>query len=366
MKTFTLRANSVLPFFLSFIIIATTGCQKNLKDNAPANALQTEESVAISTMKGLIVSAADTAAAVNNLYYYYFQDYQNILERSLTSGAKDGNGVLYNHNTKEVFQLSRKNKTLYVFADGNNLLNPLNMVRSFTDTSLSSGREIAYDEANDVLFISNNLDSSIRVYKNFSSLSGNVTGEKVKITGQPWGIIYSARLNKLVVVIDLAAMRLDVFDNPSSLSAGNATASRSINIADRPNGTFSRLHGLTYNEENDVLIVTEIGEAAAPVTPTPGKPAFNADGGIYFIEKGAKRINNGGTVNANTIIYGANTGLGNPVDIATRWVNDKPYVVAAEKANKKLLSFSLNDSGDAIPVRTVLTTYLPEAVDLVK
>lgn len=369
MKTFKLIQNALL-----FVITITgsavliTGCQKNNlnEEGAAVVAEQNDEIMLNRAMEGMYVSAADTAAAVDNLYKYGLKDARTVTTMQFTSGAKDGNGVLYNRKTDEVYQLSRLKRTLYVFANGSNMSNPPTLVRSFTDTTLSSGREIAYDKKNDVLFIANNSDSSIRVYKKFSTLSGNIFGEKVKISGQPWGIIYNDVLDKLVVVIDLTAMRLDVFDHPASLSAGNATASRSLNINDRPNGTFSRLHGLTYNDDADVLIVTEIGEAVAPTTPTPGKPAFNADGGLYIIKNAASKLSSGGSINADAVIYGANTALGNPVDVASRWIKGYGYIFAIEKANKKLLGFKITDSGDMMPVRTVVTAYSPEDADLVK
>lgn len=368
MKTFAPLRNSFSAVAITTLSIFAISCQKNnLKEEAPAAvASQSDELTALSAMQGIFVSAADTAAAVDNLYKYGLQNYQTVTSQQFTSGAKDGNGVLYNRSTNEVFQLSRAKKTLYVFANGSNMSNPPSLVRSFTDSTLSSGREIAHDKKNDILYVANNTDSSIRIYRHFSSLSGIVIGEKVKINGQPWGIIYDDMLDKLVVVIDLAAMRLDIFDHPSALTAGTATASRSLNIADRPNGTFSRLHGLTYNSAADVLIVTEIGEAAAPVTPTPGKPAFNADGGIYIINNGAAKLASGGTINADAVIYGANTGLGNPVDIASRWLNGKGFIFAIEKANKKIQAFRITDMGDAMPVSTIVTTYAPEAASLVQ
>lgn len=367
MKAITPLFKSLRPAVaVATLSLVVASCEKNnFNEEGPAvSTSQTDEALAWYAMQGLYVSAADTAAATDNLYKYSLGSGQTIITQQFTSGAKDGNGVLYNRYTDEVFQLSRQKKTLYVFSNGRNLSNPPMIARSFTDSTLSSGREIAYDRKNDILFIANNSDSSIRLYRNFSSLSGNVIGEKVKISGQPWGIIYDEMMDKLVAVMDLDAMRLDVFDKPSTLVAGQGTASRSLKIADRPNGTFSRLHGITYNSASDILIVTEIGEATAPTTPTPGKPAFNADGGIYIITKAAAKLASGGTINANGIIYGANTGLGNPVDVAFRWIDGKGYIFPVEKANKKIAAFKVTDRGDVMPVTSVTTSYSPEDADL--
>ena len=59
--------------------------------------------------------------------------------------------------------------------------------------------------------------------------------------------------------------------NPSALAEGIVTANHSLNITDRPNGSLSRLHGITYSPKFDLLIVTEIGEAAAPAVPNINK-----------------------------------------------------------------------------------------------
>ncbi len=363
-KMYKMKQTTLAKRFGSLFLLATAlsvGCKKTaLNEQSASSSIDESQTAVIQT---LFVSAADTGAAVNNLWRYNFLAAAQLDSTAFASNAKDGNGVYYCKSKDELYQVSRKNKTVYVFSNASNLTNPLVPSRSFTDTSLSSGREIAYDNYRDILYIANNSDSSIRVYKNFSSLSGMVTGAKLKIQGQPWGIDYdpTAGSNKLIVVIDQAAMRLDIFDAPQKLS-GSVTASRSINISDRPNGTFSRLHGVKYDASKDVLLVTEIGEAAAPLVPTPGKPPFNADGGIYIIKNATSLINSGGTVAADNFIYGANTFLGNPVDITLGNVGSKLYVFVAEKANKKILSFNLKDNGNVTPTLWTGTSYSPEAI----
>lgn len=348
------------------ILTTVISCKKtNVTESLnAANTSQSDDLLAGREKTGLYASAADTAAAVNNLYLYNIAATQIQEKMQYATNAKDGNGVFYNKLTDELYQLSRKNKTLYVFANASSMSGAPSPSRSFTDNSLSSGREIAYDGKRDILYVSNNTESSIRVYRNFTSLSGLVTGDVLKIAGQPWGITFDRKGNRLVVVIDQAAMRLDIFDAPDILAAGTVTASRSLNIMNRPNGTFSRLHGIDYNYDIDALVVTEIGEATAPLVTTEGKPAFNADGGIYVIKNAASKLASGGTIAADTEIYGANTGLGNPVDVSARWANGKPYIFVAEKANKKLMIFDLSSGGDIAPARFITTAYSPEAITI--
>ena len=352
----------------ALFVTADTACKKTIVSDSKqaSGVVQNDDLLAGREKSGLFLSAADTAAAVNNLYLYKIAATQIQEQMQYTTNAKDGNGVYYNQATDEVYQLGRKNKTLYVFANASTMSGTPTASRTFTDTTLSSGREITYDVKRDILYASNNTDSSIRVYKGFTNLSGNVKGEVLKISGQPWGITYDRKENRLVVVMDQAAMRLDIFDSPDKLIAGTVTASRSINITNRPNGTYSRLHGVDYNYDIDALVVTEIGEATAPLVPTEGKPAFNADGGIYVLKNAASKLASGGTFAADTEIYGANTGLGNPVDVSARWANGKAYIFVAEKANKKLMIFDLTISGDASPGRFIATTFSPEAITVTK
>ena len=124
------------------------------------------------------------------------------------------------------------------------------------------------------------------------------------------------------------------------------------------------LHGLTYSAKLDVLIVTEIGEAAAPMIPDPTKPPFNADGGIYIIEGAKAKLTAGGNVTASRVIYGANTMLGNPVDVAFDDRDNKSLIYIAEKANKRISVFKLTDTGNIAPTISTTVTTSPEAVFL--
>lgn len=308
----------------------------------------------------LYVSTADTDPAIANLEIYDPADATTITAQAINTGAKDGNGVVTNNEGTQVYQLSRANKTVYVFANDGTLVGTPTATRSFTDASLSSGREIAYDQSHNTLYIANNSDSTIRVYNNFSTLTGSVTGKVLKVSGQPWGIHYDASSDRLIVLMDLTAMRIEVYNSPSTIAQGVVSSNAVLNISDRPNGGKSRLHGLTYSPSANVLIVTEIGEAAAPGVPDPTKPAFNADGGIYIIEGASAKLSSGGTFAANRIIYGANTGLGNPVDVAVDTRANKNLIYVAEKANKKISAFKLSDNGNVAPTITATTTRAPE------
>lgn len=346
---------STLPFYAILFISSFTfmSCDKD-DDNPPAT-----------PVSRLFVSNADTDPATPNLEIYDPADASSFVASvKIASGAKDGNGVVYDDSKNILFQAGRTAKTIYYFNNANSLTTTATPSGSFTDASLSSARDIVYDNTNNTLIVANNSDSTLRIYTNASTATGNVTGRVVKLSGQPWGLFFDQPNNRLLVLMDLAAMRIEVFNNPSALPAGIATSNSTMNISDRPNAAKSRLHGLTYSSKLDVLIVTEIGEAVAPLIPDPSKPAFNADGGIYIIEGAKAKLTAGGNVTANRVIYGANTMLGNPVDVAFDDRDNKRLIYIAEKANKKILIFKLTDSGNVAPTTSTTVTTAPEAVYL--
>jgi hypothetical protein len=343
---------TVLPAALALLLLAA--CNKNEDTPAPQT-----------PVSRLFVSNADTDPAVANLDVYDPADAAMLgTPVSIASGARDGNGLVYDAMSNRLFQAGRMGKTIYTFSNASGLMAGATPTTSFTDASLSSARELAYDNATNTLFVANNTDSTLRIYPNASMASGAVTGRMVKLSGQPWGIHFDETRNRLLVLMDLAAMRIEVFNNPSMLMAGLATPNSVLNITDRPNGAKSRLHGLTYSAKRDVLIVTEIGEAAAPATPDPSKPPFNADGGIYIIEGAAAKLTNGGNVGANRVIFGSNTAMGNPVDVAFDDRDNKNLIYIAEKANRRILVFRLTDNGNVAPFISRTVTTLPEALYL--
>ncbi len=232
MKSKTLLRTSYYAILFGVTGSMLASCSKSeMNEVVTPETASTEKVTGMS--KGLFVSAADTAAATRNLWFYGLTPPEMIDSTSYASNAKDGNGIFYFSAKDELYQLGRRDKTVYVFENASSLSQTPIPARTITDPTLSSGREITYDRIRDILYIANNTDSTIRMYKNFSIRSGNVTGTVIKIQGQPWGIFFDESRNRLIVVIDQAAMRLDIFDKPGSLS-GNVTASRSLNITNRP------------------------------------------------------------------------------------------------------------------------------------
>jgi uncharacterized protein YjiK len=333
---------------LCFGIISLSSCDKNSDSTTPA----TPKSPSV-----LYVSNAEVTAGAKNLQLLSPAD-STVLTPSveLANGASDGNGVVFSPEKNLLFQVSRAQKSIRVYSNASSILAASLPVSVITDASLSSGRELAYDATNDILYVANNTDSTLRVYDKASTLNGNVTGKKLKLTGEPWGIHFDKDNNRLMVLIDKSAMRIEFFNNPSSLAAGTVTPTLKFFInGSQTNGVTARLHGITYSKKRDILLVTEIGNATGT--------NFATDGGIYIIEEVAK-ISNNSSVLATRTIFGSNTGLGNPVDIAFDDRDNKGLIYVAEKANKKIQVFKLSDNGNVAPTRSYISTLSPEAIHL--
>jgi hypothetical protein len=303
----------------------------------------------------LFVSNADTNPAINNLTTFSPADGVTLGNpKTFNTAAPDGNGIVYDAESNTGFQVSRQNKSIKIFSISNT--GDVVVTGSFIDAGLTSGRDAAYDAANKTLYIASNSDNKIFVYANAPSLTGSVAANKVlTLDGQPWGLDFAD--GKLMVLIDLDRKEIQLPNNINSIATGTVTPNNKITI---PSAT--RLHGLKYDADSDILLVTEIGLAAAPAIPNPTAPAFNADGGIYVIEGAMAKFTANAAVTPTRTIIGTNTGLGNPVDITFDAREGKKLIYVAEKANKAILVFRLSDNGNVAPASSTTVTTLPESI----
>jgi len=300
-----------------------------------------------STVSRLYVSNADTDAAVSNTMIFDPADQGEFKQAYLfNSQLPDANGILFDPFSGTVFQVSRLNKNIRSFkvnTDGS-----LSNKNSFIHDGLVSAREMAFDRTRNMLYVSSNADSAIYVYENASSLQGTVTAnKKLKLNGQPWGIHLDD--NRLFVVIDQNRVEVQLFEQASDLVVGMISPTKKITV----NGA-TRLHGITYSSEKDILILTDIAEASST--------GFDSDGSVYVIaEANSKFTTTGTVVSPTSTIKGALTGLGNPVDVA--W-DEKDRIYIAEKTRRKILVFKYTDSGNIAPSVVANLNTSPEAIYL--
>lgn len=327
-KQIILQALCLLPFLIS-------GCMKD--DNEP---------MPQSTVSRLYVSNADTDAAVSNTLIFDPADQSAFSEPyKFNSQLPDANGILFDPFSGTVFQVSRRNKNIKTFTvntDGS-----LSNKNSFIDEGLTSAREIAFDRNRDILYISSNTDSAIYVYNKASTLTGVVLADKkLKLNGQPWGIHLED--DRLFVVIDQARAEVQLFETASALEVGSIIPVKKITV----NGAV-RLQGITYSQDRDILILTDIGDTSS-----------DSDGSVYIITEAGAKFTAGTPVTPGKSIKGLNTGLGNPVDVAWDDRTGKDLIYIAERSRRKILVFKFTDNGNIAPSVVANLTSSPEAIYL--
>ncbi len=257
---------------------------------------------------------------------------------SLTIGSLDAEGVSYNSETDEVLVASRTNNRLETYKGIKSNLSILNLSLNSLTGDFTNARETAVS-GDKVIVVqdesaSNSLVNKFFVYQKTSS------GFTLQKTFTPkfklWGIHLEG--NDLYAVVDLTGdivMYKDIMSNPS----GDITPTKRVTIEG-----LTRTHGITYSSVDNVMILTDVASAASAT-----------DGGLVLIKNFssvfASTANSGTIAMSNQIrIYGPNSLLGNPVDVAYDHVTNKIYVAERANAGGQVLVYNYpTTSGDATP-----------------
>ncbi|GAB3658425.1 hypothetical protein GCM10028791_31350 [Echinicola sediminis] len=251
-----------------------------------------------------------------------FSDPDAIATSSTASAGTDADGIYYEHENDEIVQLVRSNNSLNVY--GNvmaSMMNPRISISLDLNTSagFSSGREIAV--MNDRVVVaespaeSNGNQSSLYVYQRVAS--GFTLMNTYRVDFALWGIHLEG--NTLYAIVDKDS-DLAVFNNFFANGDGMISPDKRVTIEG-----LVRTHGLTYSMEDDLMVLTDIGDAAS-----------DSDGAITIIPDFSSTLSstaNGGTIalSQQARIEGNNTFLGNPVDVA--YSASSGMVFVAERAN---------------------------------
>ncbi|WP_157976022.1 hypothetical protein [Lewinella sp. IMCC34191] len=247
----------------------------------------------------------------------------------------DADGIYYDDDQGNIFQINRSSSTIVEYNDVIDDLDDPNGVDIESESSMDfdNGRGLAY--RNDMLVVANDndSDSTMNAFYRYE-----ITGdEEISYVGMHptninlWGIQFFG--TSLYAVVDNSDS-IAIFDNFLDNAAGDTvTPTRYIQVEG-----ITRTHGLEYNNEDDVMVLTDIGDAGS-----------DSDGALIIIEDFATLSGNVITEADYTRIAGASTMLGNPVDVDYDAEDDRIYV--AEKANGggQLLIFDMDMSGDVAP-----------------
>lgn len=225
-----------------------------------------------------------------------------------------------------------------------------------SNTGLIAPKGLDVSSTEGLIFVAENNAASPGI-KVFSSCASGNAMPLITLTAadgaRPWDVDYDADSDRAYVALTNGTVA--VFDQVSArMNSGMVElTSQDRTIIPASAGTAllapSNIHGVDFDPASGSLLLSDVGSAADP-----------SDGKIYVIP-GAETAN--GLTNINVSISGANTNLGNPVDI----MFSGNHLYVAEKSNNLIMRFDsiLNSAGGNIAPDASISYTSPESVALI-
>ncbi|UOX33280.1 hypothetical protein LXD69_14690 [Flavobacterium sediminilitoris] len=264
---------------------------------------------------------------------------------SFSVNGTDNDGIFYNTDTDEIILASRTNNRLETYSGLKNAVSSnmdnLMLANFSASTDFNNAREIAVSGDKIVVTqdqaASNGDTNKLFVYQ--KSATGYTLLNQYTLNFKVWGIHVNG--NDLYAVADLTS-DIVVFNNFFSLASGSIMPSKRVTIEN-----LIRTHGITYSAMDNVMILTDVASAADAT-----------DGGLVIINNFSTILNS--TANMGTIsttnqirLYGSNTTLGNPVDVAYDYDTNRIYVAERANGGGNVLTFNFpSSSGNIAPIST--------------
>ncbi|WP_130733727.1 hypothetical protein [Flavobacterium sp. J27] len=262
---------------------------------------------------------------------------------SLSVNGTDNDGIFYDNDADEVIVASRTNNRLERYSGLKNSVSSnvdnLTLDNFSSNTDFTNPREIAV--TGDKIIVtqdqaaSNGNTNKLFVYQKTNS--GFTLLNQYTVDFKLWGIHVNG--NDLYAIADLTS-DLVVFTNFFSLPSGSITPTKRVTIEG-----LTRTHGITFSNQDNVMILTDVADAAS-----------DSDGGVVIINNFTNVLNstsNMGTIAMNNQIriYGSETMLGNPVDVAYDYVTNRIFVAERANGGGKVLAFVYPTvSGNLAPI----------------
>lgn len=275
-----------------------------------------------------------TSNADGNITKYSITGDSTVTFATQSSAAE---GIYYDTNNDLLVQASRSNLQLEAYTDISTFMADASLSTAYTSSSdLESPRELAVNGTTYV--VSDDGSNKFFVYtksgENFS-LTNTVT-----IPFAVWGITFKG--NDLYAVVDKSNELAVFYDFENNAIDGTLAPSKRVSIEG-----IVRTHGIVYDGTDDILIMTDIGDAAN----------VTDDGGFHVINDFSNKfeaLSDGEVLSLNmqTRVAGPSTGLGNPIDVAYDSMENTVYI--SEVGNGTVLGFSnFGDGGDLSPSFTM-------------
>ena len=273
-----------------------------------------------------------TSTANGNVSVY---DGSGMLVKTVITASTATEGIYYNAIQDALIQASRSGNMLEYYGSFAAVTDLATIVTDFSgNADLMSPREIAVS-GNKVVVADNGMDKFYVYEYDGSSFTLMNT---LNLGFNVWGITFMG--NDLLAVVDNTS-DLAIFNNflANFTMDGAITPNKQITVEG-----IVRTHGIDYSEADDVLVMTDIGNAADA----------NTDGGFQVTQNFSTKIADimdGGTLSLTeqTRVAGGSTLMGNPIDVA--YDHKTKTIFIAEIGNGKVLGFAdaLNITGDVAP-----------------
>jgi len=269
-----------------------------------------------------------------NIGVYGFDDAGNMSTSTFASQGDDADGIHYDKDGDVLYQLNRSSNVINAYTNVQSSLSTGGTpTLSATSTSdFINGREIAV--SGDKLVVAqdaNGANGMINQFVTYNISSNSITLDKTQPTGiNLWGATFSG--DDLIAIVDNSA-NVAIYNNFLSLPAGMVNPNLTVSVQD-----MVRTHGLTYDVDNDIMILTDVGSGA-----------IADDGAIVIINNWSAAIADSNVTAAEQIrIAGPSTNLGNPVDVAYDNTLGKIYVAERANADGRFLVFDVPTTGGDI------------------
>jgi 6-phosphogluconolactonase (cycloisomerase 2 family) len=306
-------------FVLTFSLYANSLNRPIPNGTKDYKAVETAELEKLTAAAPLLFVSSNTQALIG---MFDVSDADNIMMNTFPSAAEDADGIYYHRTNDVLFQLNRTDNKINSYTDV--CTDPTLSARS--TSGVRNGREIsvignklvaAQDAGN-----ANGMTNKLVVYTIFPST--NVSFDKTFVVDiNLWGI--HAEVNTLYAVVD-NSNKVAVFNDFFNQKSGLLEADMTVEIEG-----LVRTHGITYDAEMDMMLLTDIGDAGSAT-----------DGALVMINNWMSASADGMiSMSEQVRVDGPDSELGNPVDIAFDKTGNRIYVAERANGGGKVLGFAM-------------------------
>lgn len=272
----------------------------------------------------------------SNFTIFDVSDASDVSRVVATTGSMDADGIFYDAYEDIVYQLSRTGSVVNAYPNVMDLTSDTTVTPAYSSTSdFTSGREIAV--IGNTLVVVEDVDSMNQLLV-YTITDGAISLDRVyNVHFDLWGIHL---VGHTLYAVQDKTNKLAVFYDFGSKPEGDLAADVSVAVEG-----IVRTHGLTYDAKNDIMVLTDIGDAMS-----------DTDGAFHVIEHFSAKLYDAGdqgtiALDDQTRVSGNKTYLGNPVDIALSVDEKKAYVAERANGGGRLLIFDYpSKSGNVKPL----------------